>query len=59
MTIPFIKKYENDFYFLCKAFTASVEPGFVKIDYSDIFRGEVNDHVLGFLEQVKASFNSK
>lgn len=59
MTIPFIKKYENDFYFLYKAFTASVKPGFAQINYSDIFRGEVNDHVLGFMEQVRASFNSK
>lgn len=59
MTIPFIKKYENDLYFLYKAFTASVEPGFAQINYSDIFRDEVKDHVLGFVEQNKASFNSK
>ncbi|MCA4076231.1 hypothetical protein F9Z43_23905 [Pseudomonas monteilii] len=59
MTIPFIKKYENDFYFLFKVFTASVEPGFVQINYSDIFRGEVNSHVLRLMEQLKASFNSK
>lgn len=59
MTIPFIKKYENDFYFLYKAFTASVEPGFVQINYSEIFRGEMTDHVLGLMEQLKASFNSK
>lgn len=57
-TIPFIKKYENDFYFLYKAFTASVGSGFAQITYSDIFRGEVNDRVLGLVEQVKDSFNS-
>ncbi len=59
MTIPFIKKYENDFNFLYKAFMASVKPGFAQINYSDIFRGEVSDYVLGFMEQVEASFNSE
>lgn len=58
-TIPFIKKYENEFYFLYKAFTASVKPGFAQINYSDIFRSEVTDRVLGFMERVNASFNSK
>nr|WP_319526898.1 hypothetical protein [Pseudomonas laurentiana] len=59
MTIPFIKKYEDDFYFLYEAFTASVEPGFVQINYSEIFRGEMTDHVLGLMKQLKASFKSK
>lgn len=56
-TIPFIKKYENELHFLYKAFSATIDPDLVQINYSDIFEEEFTAHVMKYMEQLKASIH--
>lgn len=46
--IPIIRRYDRDLYFLCKAFSATVNPDSVQIIYSDKFREDVRAEVLKF-----------
>lgn len=58
-TIPVIRKYESEFHFLLKAFTATVESDFVQLNYSEIFSEDVTAHVLGHMKQLKARIYHK
>jgi hypothetical protein len=48
--IPFIRKYDQNFGFLAKAFFASVSKGNVQFLYSNVFSKEMEAHVLKYIE---------
>ncbi|HBO3478609.1 hypothetical protein KUC85_01225 [Pseudomonas aeruginosa] len=54
-TIPFIKKYESELHFLCKAFVASVDVESVQIIYSSIFEEEFSSHVMKYMKQLESA----
>ncbi|VVO01612.1 hypothetical protein [Pseudomonas fluorescens] len=54
LTIPFVRKYEHDLSFMCRAFIAVVHEHFVQFIYMDKFREELTSHVLQFMKQLNA-----